>query len=306
MTSEPSVLKHFCTRCSFQTNHKILFLEIINSNNEYNDYRIKYFVVKCLGCDKTSFRREFHDFDNMYYDSYTDEESPSIYVEEFPKGFEGRKELKDVAYLPKKIRVVFKESIDALKNDCNLLAGVGFRAVIEAICLDNSIKGRTLDDRINNLVKNGLITSNEANRLHSVRFLGNDAVHEMSVPNKNSLLIILDIIEQLLKNLYIIDKQVQFNNIETVISDYTGFLELLNVKISLLALGDELIINKILGKEIRRVLDKLPGFENTLIQEIKNGDYKFLQIGVKKVSEGTNKEFQHFIVIEKPLIDDPF
>ena len=42
-------------------------------------------------------------------------------------------------------------------------------------------------NKINNLEKGKFITERDSSRLHSIRFLGNDSVHEMDVPNEKKL-----------------------------------------------------------------------------------------------------------------------
>ena len=110
----------------------------------------------------------------------------------------------------------------SLKNNCYLLSGVGLRAVIEAVCIEQSITGRNLEVKINNLVKNKLITEKDANRLHSIRFLGNDSVHEMDVPNEAKLRAAIEIVEHMLKNLYLIDIEAS-EHLDTIISNYDDF-----------------------------------------------------------------------------------
>ncbi len=300
MTDIHSIIKHFCCRCLFKTNHKILFLENI-VREDFEDATM-FFVVKCLGCDEIAFRKEFHDYGNLWQDEDGEGEY-SMSIWEFPKGLERRKEMEFISYLPYKIGLVYKEAIEAFKNDCKLLAGVGFRAVLEAVCKDNEIKGKDLEVQINNLAKTSLITTNEAERLHTIRFLGNDAVHDRSVPSEKTLLIILDIVEQLLKNLYITDRKIKFNGIETVISDYYDFKILSKRKISLLSLNEERHIKDILGKESRQVKSKFHEFEGELIREIKSGKYEFLKLGVRKVLDGGKEEYQHFVVINIPVLD---
>ncbi|WP_140386550.1 DUF4145 domain-containing protein, partial [Vibrio parahaemolyticus] len=71
------------------------------------------------------------------------------------------------------------------RDEAYTLAGIGFRATIEAVCNDQSIQGKELSTRINNLASNGLISKKDSTRLHSIRFLGNDAAHDIKVPKKD-------------------------------------------------------------------------------------------------------------------------
>lgn len=178
-----------------------------------------------------------------------------------------------------------------------MLAGVGFRAVIEAICLDKSISGRNLETQINNLSRNRLITDKESERLHAVRFLGNDSIHEMLVPTERALYLVLEIIEHLLKNIYLFDFQTK-PILDTFISDYEDFEELLIKELKKYNSGDEFPLAKYLGKDVRRLNGQLSVFESELIGKINNGEFKKLGIGsIKGFGTNTTDQFQHFVKI---------
>jgi hypothetical protein len=85
-----------------------------------------------------------------------------------------------------------------------LLAAVGLRAVVEGICEEKSCKGRNLEEKINDLVKRGSLSNDQADFLHLQRFMGNDAAHEIQPPRENELEAALSIIENLLTTLYIL------------------------------------------------------------------------------------------------------
>lgn len=279
--------KSYCETCDFETNHSILHIESVDGNEDYhcvtNFMLVKYTI---------SFRKAFIDFENAYPNENNDWE-PEITITTYPKQTI-QQQISNVWILPDKIRTAYMEALNAFNSECFLLSGVGFRAVIEAICLDKNVQGRDLAKKIDNLTKQKLITEKEAERLHSVRFLGNDSVHEMSVPEKSKLLIVLNIIVHLLNNLYIIDYEIK-NKLETVIAFYPEFELLLNVSLKNINQKEEVPIAKILGKSIRRLNGKIQDFENELIAKIKSGEYSKLEIGkIDKYGSNTNL-VQHFI-----------
>ncbi|MCT3846073.1 DUF4145 domain-containing protein [Elizabethkingia anophelis] len=284
--------RSYCERCNHETNHSILHRESEDGDENYH-YILHFMIVKCNGCDGISFRREFVDFES----SYPDENNnwvPEISVTTFPKKLLIEQKITSTYYLPEKISVVYLEAITAFNSDCFLLTGVAFRAVIEAICLDKNIAGRDLAKKIDNLTKQKLITEKEAQRLHSIRFLGNDSVHEMSVPKREKLEIVLNIIEHLLNNLYIIDYDLE-NHLETVIALYHEFELLLNSNLECINIGDELPLAKIFGKSIRRLNGKIQDFENELITKINTGDFTNLSIGKIAAYGNSQNKIQHFI-----------
>ena len=193
-----SKIKSYCSRCDFETNHEILFQKSYRSHPEEGyDYALEYYVVKCLGCGTISFREEFVNLEISYPDEYGDW-NPEITETTYPPKNKVKKGLKSLFDLPEKIKIIYEEAIKSYNADCPILTGVAFRAIIEAICIEESISGRNLEIKINNMVRRKLITEKEAKRLHSIRFIGNDSVHEMKVPQDKSLKLVHNIIEHLL------------------------------------------------------------------------------------------------------------
>lgn len=291
---EKNILKHYCDKCKGITNHFILYNKNMPSTDPDYSLECKYFMVQCLGCEDLSFRIETHDYEAIYPD---DENNwiHDIKIEIYPQPLKNHKILQGLYILPSKIRIVYNETINALKANCYLLTGVGFRAIIEAICIDKQISGRTLEIKINNLTKNRLITEKEAERLHAVRFLGNDSVHEMSVPKEKTLFLVLDIIEHLLQNLYIIDHQAK-PLLDTYISNFSEFKVILLKKLENFNKGDDFPLAKYLEKDVRRLNGQLSYFETELIKSIQEGEFKQLEIGdIKNFGTNTQDKFQHFI-----------
>jgi len=209
----------------------------------------------------------------------------------YPKNLPNHVLLENIYVLPDKIRIVYIEAIEALKNNCYLLSGVGLRAIIEATCLNQNISGRNLEIKINNLVKNKLITEKDGNRLHSIRFLGNDSVHEMEVPKEEKLRVALDIVEQLIKNLYLIDIKAN-KHLDVIITQYDDFksVVLRKFKESTLNQGDEKSIRELLVKDYRRIeVSYLPNFIQQLLDEITVNTISNISVG--KMENGE----QHFI-----------
>lgn len=273
--------KDYCPICQQITNQKCLFS--IQERSEYNadfHWEQNYETIQCLGCENIQFRNRYSHEDMFKYTDDGHEESfdESKY---FPKNLTNHSLLKNQYHLPHQLRIVYTETLEALKNNCYLLAGVGLRAIIEAICLDQNIAGRNLEIKINSLVRNKLITEKDGNRLHTIRFLGNDSVHEMDVPKEEKLRIALDIAEHLLKNLYLIDIDVN-QHLDTIISEYEDFKNLVLRKFRATSIiqGDEIDIKTVLKKDFRRVEGSyLQNFITQLVDEIQNNLITTISIG---------------------------
>jgi hypothetical protein len=251
-------------------------------------------IVKCRGCHTTSFRKVVRDLEAAYPVDEDEWHVPED-VDCFPSVLKGHKELDSVWDLPKTVREIYTQSVQAIKDDSNILAGIGLRATIEAICNERTIAGKTLDKRIDGLAKAGLISQKDAERLHAIRFLGNDAAHEIKNADSKNLLIALRIIEHLLVNIYILDGEAD-GKLETIIRTVPQFLSILETKLSTFTSGDEIPLAKILGKEMRRFHGYFLIHEKYLVEQINSGAYTKLTLGKLDVYAGSKDKFQHFVV----------
>ena len=292
MSKPPKEVQHPCATCDRETWHDVLFRHV---ESEY-EYRVDkmYFVVQCRGCKTVAFRKVVVDYESAYPTGEDEWEVPrDVYC--YPGVLVGYKELRDVWEVPEPVRDVYRQSIHAIRDQSNILAGIGLRATIEAICNDKGISGRTLDKRIDSLAKTGLISQTDAERLHAIRFLGNDAAHEIRKTDEESLLIALRIIEHLLLNIYILDGGTD-GKLETIIKSPEKFIEVLDAKLPAFAAGDEVPLAKLFGKDIRRFHGHLAKHERHLIAEIAAGKYSRLAVGKVDTYAGSKDKLQHFIV----------
>jgi hypothetical protein len=82
----------------------------------------------------------------------------------------------------------------------------GSGPLIEAVCVDQKALGNNLENRIDALADSGALSNTQAKILHSHRFLGNFAAHEILAPDAAELIAALEIAETILKTLYIIPR----------------------------------------------------------------------------------------------------
>lgn len=276
--------KDYCPNCKQITNHNILYSVEDKSDSGSDFHWIRtYGIVQCMGCENIQFRNEYWDESLIRYGVEGEEEQYSEY-KYYPQNIKYHSPLEYIYELPDKIRVVYLETLDALKSACYLLAGVGLRAIIEAVCMDRNISGRNLEVKINKLAQNKLITEKDKNRLHSIRFLENDSVHEMNVPEEEKLNVALRIIENLLQNQYLIDKIIN-KHLDTIIDKYEDFKHLvLNIFISAgFNTGDEKNIKEILKRDYRRIdPNQISIFENQLTNDIQSSSITLISIGKRE------------------------
>jgi hypothetical protein len=117
----------------------------------------------------------------------------------------------------------------------------------------------------------------------------------MSVPRQEALDVVLEIVEHLLNNLYIIDHHAK-PVLDTFITDFEEFEEILINKIRKFKKGDDFPLAKYLEKDVRRLNGQIAKFETQLIESINKGDFDFFTIGdIKLFGTNTTESFQHFI-----------
>jgi|GEM_PF-490044 len=269
--------KYYCRTCKGERNHLILFQKnIIPTAEEAFEtlsFIDKYLVIECLGCGCISFLNIYGDESMIREDPYGE---PEHYEEKhiFPQETPGCEMLVYKHLLPEKIKSIYSETIDALNASCFLLAAGGFRAIIEAICNDLSVVGKSLSIKIDKLKTSGYLSAKESARLHSIRFVGNDSLHEIQTPKLRQLQIVLQIVNHLITNLYIQDRIIE-NNLDVLVVDYQKFTKLLNKVFSSEIIGAKKTLVNFLGKS-NRLLDDLTPFELQLQQDIASGTYPHL------------------------------
>jgi hypothetical protein len=298
---ENQIIWNYCRNCVRDTKHKIVFKKSVPEYVPEGGFDIgnnEYMVLECNGCECISFRQEYHD----YSDIYENEQGKQVCRKDiccYPFVLINHRSELEIYYLPEKIKNVYEQTILALKGGSNLLAGVGFRAIIEAICQHEKIKGHNLELKINALAKNRFITDKEAERLHPIRFLGNDAVHDMEIPSTEKLLTVLHIIEHLLENLYILDSDAK-RVLDTIVKDYPDFEQLFLRCVCKCAIGETKTLKEILTKNIRRIsADTLKSLEAILVEKIKSE--RINSVSICEQPNNMNEYCYTIRSIEEPL-----
>lgn len=280
----------YCSVCKRRTHHEVMASHRIVSPDDDYWWEEVYRMVKCCGCDHVSFDVESREEADVCYEPDGEVFYPSVH-KSYPQK-EWAFEL--VAYtwhFPSSVYSIYKETVTAINNDCYLLAAAGFRAVIEAICNDKGVSGKTLEQKINGLKKAGHITEADRNRFHSVRFLGNDSIHSIKAPKREALVLVLQIIDGILTNLYVFDEKVH-SHLECPISTYEEFVEVLDKGLEDHCVGDVGVLKNLLPENCRQLIkEDLPKFENELKQHINEGIYTKLSL-CPTPPEGRNQQYK--------------
>lgn len=208
--SKDKIYRLACRNCDSFTNHKVLTsIETNWGDDDVEIYGTDMFeIVECLGCDSVSFRlASINSEDVESYNEETGKTNYKIDEELYPNRIAGRKEIEDTHLLPPKIIKIYKEVHKALCSRLRILAGIGIRVLVESVCRGKEANGSNLENKIDDLVINGLLTKENAEALHATRLLGNRLAHEVIQPKDEVLEIAMDIVENLLMSVYIIPEK---------------------------------------------------------------------------------------------------
>jgi hypothetical protein len=202
-----------CTECKRETSHIVRqsfydYWQTDDHQEYYVDGATDYQIIECQGCKTNSFRS---------IGWFSEEEGISVNL--FPKRSKDTLPGKDLYEVPCKLRRIYREVIDSFNNDLLISCAAGLRAIIEGICSEKGIKNgeieitdkkgitktvrkSNLQGKIAGLAENTILTKSNADILHEHRFLGNEALHELSQPSVEELRLAIEIIEHLLENIY--------------------------------------------------------------------------------------------------------
>lgn len=211
MASRKKIYTH-CKSCKKTTSQNILFYkrltefdDSVPENSSMYETHTDYMTIQCGGCEQLSFLirhiggvfatedEEYGHFDENYPSDEYELNIPMLSEEE-------------QRHLPPLISQLYTEVESAFMEEANILAGVGLRMLVEAICLQEKIPGRNLQEKIKNLEVNGLLSVNAVPILDKLRVIGNFSAHEIKKFSIEKLEYALDIINHILKSIYVLPK----------------------------------------------------------------------------------------------------
>jgi len=207
--SKDETIRTHCNKCEKEMNHQILMdyfesgtvvldsdFDIKHGKIDYTgNFSNDYQIIKCSGCDTISYRNF-----NYFSEYQNDFDNDGTWEERYPVS--KRRMEKDYKYLPSTFIQIYKEVIMAYNNDGFILCAAGIRAVLEGICKDKGITKDNLEEKIKKMREQGFINPQHENILHKLRFLGNDALHDLQKPTQKEVDSALDIIEHIIESLY--------------------------------------------------------------------------------------------------------
>lgn len=211
--SQGGALQLPCQRCVGKTQHTVVASLDERGDDEHGDYTVswttEYQVVQCAGCKSVSFRQASSNSEACYPVG-PDEWEYEVNEKLYPSRIAGRTGLGDGVYhLPASVRQIYEETLAVLANQSPILAGIGLRALLESVCKEKKAKGNDLLAKIDSLVSSNVLTPASAAILHKIRTLGNAAAHEVKPHSEKQLGLAMDIVEHLLRDVYILPNEVK-------------------------------------------------------------------------------------------------
>ena len=211
----------YCPDCDRETAHKTMAGVILNYADNKNDMEAfnsteNHQIIKCNGCHLIRYKEEY--YDSEYY--YLDEPEISIYPVK-------RKALDQSSDFPEFLEKIYIETNSALANRLAILAGIGLRSMVEAICKDliekqeqetgetikvlvdkqstkqKPIQEVSLKRKIEYFKEIRIFNENFEQILQIIREIGNDATHETKALPLQHLESAMQIIEHFIRHHYL-------------------------------------------------------------------------------------------------------
>lgn len=189
----------YCNRCRSENNHLSRGSHSRTDTDSEGVWKtVVYTLLTCGGCDtgvlevsEIAAGWEIEEGEQFFrYAYYPPRASADHHKKLFRK-------------LPKSLRVIYWETVDAYNGGLNILCAGGLRVLIEGICSDRKIRGPNLKEKVDKLEQ--ILPKNLVQHLHAFRFIGNEALHELGIPEREILRMAIDVGEDLLNFLYDLD-----------------------------------------------------------------------------------------------------
>ena len=220
-------LKVYCAKCQGKTNHLVMQSVDCNASEIIGYYKGRpeaihwsdnYQIIQCQGCNSITFRQLSY-FSEAVQQIGPDECDDGSSERLFPKRSNKTRPIKTYYNIPNTILRIYRETLECYNNEAVTLCAAGLRAIIEGICADQKVlngpvqvnkagrstkivRKKNLEGKIAGLGEKGILTQGNTVILHEHRFLGNEAVHELTQPSQDELILAIDIVEHTLEALY--------------------------------------------------------------------------------------------------------
>ena len=136
-----------CANCNRETSHDVL--THINVSDGCEDTQEQtwddFHTVQCGGCKTTSFCINSASSSDLEPDPHDGSPRLVVTTNVYPRRIAGRARMRNLWPVPAGVRRVYIETHDAICNRQPVLAGIGTRAIVEAVCKEKNAAGGNLE-----------------------------------------------------------------------------------------------------------------------------------------------------------------
>ena len=191
-----SVVLMICGHCGNKENCQVKDEYIHNIEADGDHYDTTWRILQCPSCDGLILQQ-----------SYMDSNMP-VWEEEITILYPVPKTQKHLTNLPKVIKQQYEEALK-VKDISIVAAAVMARRTLEAIFVYEKAQGRTLEDKVNDLIKSDRIPPLVADLAHVGRQIGNLGAHFTGEDVAAAdVFAMFDFLETILEYLYILPSKV--------------------------------------------------------------------------------------------------
>lgn len=193
----------FCNYCTSETNHLLrqshgFMRQYSVVDNIVQTETWAYRMWMCAGCEHATL-----EIQRTTWTEPPGPQNPEVESWYFPKRREAEHYTRLFRRLPAQLERIYEEAVGAFNENLHILCAAGLRALVEGICADKGVEGKNLEKKIDGLTPH--LPENIVKNIHSLRFIGNDALHELKPPSAIELRLALEVSEDLLNFLYDLD-----------------------------------------------------------------------------------------------------
>lgn len=216
MSEESTIRKAHCNQCSGERDHRVLFELCEHWTEEVSgDPRDDvggddlYEILKCAGCGHIVFRHTVTDSRAL------DDRGDLIPVVTYSPPKQIRKKISLLSTVAGGLQFVMKDTISelldeiyiALHSECERLAAMGIRALLEHIFIDQVGDHGRFQKNLDAFETKGFMSKSERVIVETALEVGHASIHRNHKPQMDVLLSCLDITESLINRIYLWPKQ---------------------------------------------------------------------------------------------------
>ena len=183
----------YCNECKGKTLHRIVGAAQNGGTDEETGYwwSTVFEMLQCAGCQEIRLRRTFKFSENShdevsYFPPATSRYPPNWRTE-----------------LPNEMRLLLEEVYRSLDSESLGLAMMGARALVDMLILDKVGDVGNFKEKLNALVKAGLLSSHNEEVLFAALDLGNAAAHRGHRAAPSEVEAVMDVVENMFQAVYI-------------------------------------------------------------------------------------------------------